>query len=92
LLQRAAKQDSEQQAIKKALEEGKQEMKVVALGLCQWKDDFLWYQGKIWAPNEDKLRVELIKQHQDIPTTGHRGTAKTTELIQRRYYWPHMRD
>jgi len=67
-------------------------MKGVALGLCQWKDDLLWYQGKIWTPNEDKLRVELIKQHHDIPTTGHGGTAKTTELIKRKYYWPHMRD
>jgi len=92
LLQAAAKQDSEQQAIKKALEEGKTEMKGVVLGLCQWKDDLLWYQGKIWTPNEDKLRVELIKQHHDIPTTGHGGTAKTTELIKRKYYWPHMRD
>jgi len=41
LLQEAAKQDSEQQEIKKALEEGKTEMKGVALGLCQWKEDLL---------------------------------------------------
>jgi len=67
-------------------------MKGVALGICQWKDGLLWYQGKIWTPNEDKLRVELIKQHHDILTTGHGGIAKTTELIQRKYYWPPMRD
>ena len=76
LLQKAAKQDAEQQIIKKALEEERQEMKGVALGLCQWKDNLLWYQGKIWIPNEDKLRIELIKQHHNIPTTGHGGTAK----------------
>jgi len=81
LLQEAATQDLEQQAIKNALEEGKTEMKGVSLGLCQWKDGLLRYQGKIWTPNEDKLRVELIKHHHDIPTTGHGGTAKTTELI-----------
>jgi len=92
LLQKAARQDAEQQLIKKALEEERQEMKGVALGLCRWKDDLLWYQGKIWIPNEDKLKIELIKQHHDIPTTGHGGTAKTTELIQRKYYWAHMRD
>jgi len=57
-------------------------MNGVALGLCKWKDDLLWYQGKIWTPNEDKVKVELIRQHHDIPTTGHGGTAKTTELIQ----------
>jgi len=67
-------------------------MKGVALGLCQWKDGLLWYQGKIWTPNEDKIRIELIKQHHDILTTGYGGTVKTTELIQRKYYWPHMRD
>ena len=33
-----------------------------------------------------------MKQYHDIPTAGHGGTAKTTELIQRKYYWPHMRD
>jgi len=92
LLQEAGKMDSKQQAINKALEEGKREMKGVALGLCQWKDDLLCYQGKIWTPNEDKLSVELIKQHQDIPIAGHRGTAKTTELIKRKCKWPRMRD
>jgi len=69
-----------------------QEMTGVALGLCQWKDNLLWYQGKMWTPNEDKLRVEVIKQHHDNPTIGHGGTAKTTQLIQRKYYWPHMSD
>ena len=92
ILQEATKQSDEQQMIRKALEEGRKEMKGVALGLCQWKDDLLWYQGKIWIPNEDKLRTDLIKQHHDIPAAGHGGTAKTTELVQRKYYWPHMRD
>ena len=31
-------------------------------------------------------------QNHDIPMAGHRGTAKTTELIQRKYYWPNMRE
>ena len=92
LLQEAAKRDSEPQAIKQALEEGKQEIKGVALGVCPWKDDLLWYKGKIWKTNENELKIELIKQHHDIPTAGHGGTAQTTELIRRKYYWPHMRD
>jgi len=41
LLQKAAEQDSEQQTIKRALAEVRQEMKGVVLGLCQWKDDLL---------------------------------------------------
>jgi len=39
--------DNEIQAIKRNLDEGRQEMKGIALGLCPWKAGLLWYQGKI---------------------------------------------
>jgi len=67
-------------------------MKGVALGLCQWKDEYLWHQGKIWVPKEEGIRTNLIRRHHDMPQAGHRGTAKTRELLKRKYYWPHMRD
>jgi len=85
-------QNEEIQTIRKALERGDREMKGVALGLCQWKDEYLWHQGKIWVPNKEGIRTNLIRQHHDIPQAGHGGTAKTTEVLQRKYYWPHMRD
>jgi len=84
--------NEEIQTIRKALERGDKEMKGVALGLCQWKDEYLWHQGKIWVPNKEGIRTNLIRQHHDIPQAGHGGTAKTTELLQRKYYWPHMRN
>jgi len=84
-------QNEEIQTIRKALERGDKEMKGVALGLCQWKDEYLWHQGKIWVPNKERIQTNLIRQHHDIPQAGHGGTAKTTELLQRKYYWPHMR-
>jgi len=68
------------------------EMKGIALGLCKWKDDLLWYQGKIWIPNDEKIRTDLISKHHEPPQAGHGGTAKTTELISRRYYWPKIRE
>jgi len=84
--------DKEIQAIKKALDKGNKEMKGVALGLCQWKDRYLWHQGKIWIPNNEGIRTNLIGRHHDILQAGHGGTAKTTELIQRKYYWPKRRE
>jgi len=84
--------NEEIQTIRRALEQGDKEMKGVALGLCQWKDQYLWHQGKIWVPNKEGIRTNLIRQHHDIPQAGHGGTAKTTELLQRKYYWPHMRN
>jgi len=91
-LQHESGRNEEIQKIRKALHEGSQEIKGIALGLCQWKDGYLWHQGKIWVPNNEGMRVDLIRQHHDIPQAGHGGIAKTTELLQRTYYWPHMRD
>jgi len=67
-------------------------MKGIALGLCQWKDDLLWYQGKIWIPNDEGIRTALIARHHDTPQAEHGGTAKTTKLIKRWYYWPKIRE
>ena len=63
----------------------------MALGLCQWKDNLLWYNNRIWVPNEEKIRIEIIQPHHYIPQAGHGGTAKTTELLYRTYYWPELR-
>jgi len=84
--------DKEIQTIKEPLDKRNKEMKGVALGLCQWKDGYLWHQGKIWIPNNERIRTNLIRRHHDILQAGHRGTAKTTELVQRKYYWPKMRE
>ena len=35
--------DKEIQTIKEALDKGNKEIKGVALGLCQWKDGYLWH-------------------------------------------------
>ena len=78
--------------IRKALDAGSKEMKGIAIGVCQWEDGYQWHQGKIWVQNNEGIRVDLIRRHHDIPPAGHGGKAKTTELLQHIYYWPHMRD
>jgi len=35
------------QAIKDAWDKGENEMNGIPLGLCAWKDRYLWHQGKI---------------------------------------------
>jgi len=89
-LQNETAQSEEIQTIRKALEREDREMKGVALGLCQWKDKYLWHQGRIWVPNKEGIRTNLIRQHHDILQAGQGGMAKTTELLQLKYYWPHM--
>jgi len=38
------------------------------------------------------MRTTLIAKYHEPPQAGHGGTAKTTELISRRYYWPKIRE
>jgi len=80
-LQKASKDDNEIMDIKRNLDEGRKEMKGIGLGLCQWKNGLLWYQGKIWIPNDEGIRTTLIAKHHGPPQAGHGGTAKTTKLI-----------
>jgi len=82
-MQQASNVDNEIQDIKRNLDEGRKEMKGIALGLCQWKDSLLWYQGKIWIPKDEGIRTTLIAKHHEPLQAGHGGTAKTTELISR---------
>ena len=82
--------DTQIQKIKEALEKEEKEMKGVALGLWHWKDEHLWYEGKIWIPEDEGLRTTFISQCHYHLLAGHGGTAKTTELVSRHYYWPKM--
>jgi len=91
-IQKASNDNAEIQDVKRNLDEGMKEMKGVALGRYQWKDGLLWYQGKIWIPNNEGIRTTVIAKHHEPPHAGYGGTAKTTELINRRYYWPKIRE
>jgi len=89
---RASKDNNEIHNIGRNLVEGKKEMKGIALGLCQWMDDLLGYQGKIWIPNDERIGTTLMAKSHKPPQAGHSGTATTTQLINRRYYWPKIRE
>jgi len=91
-IEKASNNDAEIQDIKRNLDKGRKEMKGIALGLFQWKDGLLWYQGKIWIPNDEGIRTTLIAKHHENRRAGHGGMAKTTALIKRQYYWPKIRE
>jgi transposase InsO family protein len=51
----------------------------------------LLYRGALYVPDDNDLRLRLLKEHHDKPSAGHPGRAKTLELLSREYYWPQMR-
>ena len=92
MIRNAYRKDQQILNIKEALDNEIKEMKGVALRLCEWKDEHLWYEGKIWIPEDEGLRTTIISRCHDNPLAGHGGIAKTTQLITRQYYWPNMRE
>jgi transposase InsO family protein len=46
--------------------------------------------GKIDIPEDQALRLDILKLHHDTPIAGHPGREKTLELVQRSYTWPGM--
>ena len=51
--------------------------------LSDWSYDagILSYQGRIYIPNQDNLRLELVKKFHDHQTTRHPGYLKTKQLL-----------
>jgi hypothetical protein len=58
--------------------------------LCEEKNSLLTYEGLIWIPQDDELRLQILHNHHDALIAGHPGRARTLELISRKYYWPHQ--
>jgi hypothetical protein len=58
----------------------------------QDSDGIWWYQHKVLVPNNKALRARIMREHHDAPAAGHRGIAKTIELVERQYWWPTLRN
>jgi len=56
----------------------------------EWKikGDIVLKEGKVYVPKNEKLRMEVIRLHHDIPAAGHGERWKMVELVTRNYWWP----
>ena len=50
----------------------------------------LSYQGRIYIPDQDNLRLDLVKKFHDHQTIGHPGYLKTKQLLTTGHWWPGM--
>ena len=55
------------------------------------ENGLLLRNGMIYIPENDDLKLQILRSRHDSPTAGHLGHDKTFELITRDYYWPRMR-
>ena len=60
--------------------------------LSDWSYDagILSYQGRIYIPDQDNLRLDLVKKFHDHQTMGHHRYLKTKQLLTVGHWWPGM--
>ena len=53
----------------------------------RFENDLIYYNNRLFVPNDDDIKEEILKRCHDFELSGHLGTAKTTELVKRYFYW-----
>jgi hypothetical protein len=54
------------------------------------ENGILFYNDRLWLPDENSLRLFVAESEHDSLVAGHYGSDKTIELISRNFYWPNM--
>jgi hypothetical protein len=66
--------------------------KALTNGTAMWEEDngFVYYKGRLYIPNDRKLRQDVVKSCHDAILAGHPGKNGTIELVSRYYWWLRM--
>ena len=60
-------------------------------GLAWEEDGMAYMDGRIYVPNNRKLREEILKEHHDPADIGHSEQYRMLELLKRTYWWPRLK-
>lgn len=57
---------------------------------AEWEesDGLVYYQGKLYVPNNIEICYEILKQYYDSVTIEHLDYNLTLELVEHYYWWP----
>ena len=87
LLEKVKRSKVKDDKVIKAVEEMKQ-AEVKMLRDEKWREinGIMYKEEKVYVPKDDKLRVEIIRLHHDMPVGEHRGQWKTVELVTQNFW------
>jgi len=58
-----------------------------------WKEDGVVYmEGRIYVPNNKKIKEEILKENHDSVDVGHPGQHRMLELLKKNYWWPGLKE
>ena len=56
----------------------------------EWKNDILWYKGRIYLNSNSKFKVKVMKESHNSPAAGHVGFFKSYYNAIRSFFWKGM--
>ena len=57
-------------------------------GLILEEDGVAYMEGRIYVPNNKKIREEILKENHNSVDVGHQEQYRMLELLKRTYCWP----
>jgi len=58
-----------------------------------WEEDGVVYmKGRIYIPNNKKIREEILKENYNLVDMGHPEQHRMLELLKRTYWWPGLKE
>ena len=91
-LRLAYEEDPIPSSVLEALDRGDRRHKDLTLSECARRGDLLYYRERLYIPDNDDLKAQILSECHESPIAGHPGRTKTYELLARTFYWPNMFD
>jgi hypothetical protein len=54
-------------------------------------DEIFMYMGRIYVPNSQELKNQILREMHNVPYVGHPRYEKTIAAVKSQYYWPGMK-
>jgi len=80
--------DKDEEVIKAVEEMKKAGVKMLRNEKWQIEKELVLKEEKVYVLKDEKLRIEIIQLHHDMPTVGHEKQWKIVKLVTRNYWWP----
>ena len=61
-------------------------------GLTQEEDGVVYMEGRIYVPNNKKIREKILKENHDSVDMGHPEQHRMLELLKRTYWWTGLKE
>ena len=78
------------QKVIRMLNVGQRRSREVSLPHCEVVDGLLYFRKRLVVPEDDDLRLSLLREVHETPAGGHYGVGKMIGLLKRQYWFPRM--